>query len=163
MLEDRNLFFQRISGSAGVLVAVDYGTRKLGFAVSDKDKQVAFPKDILIGDWRELDIAFSTIGEYIVKFNTCGIVMGWPKKMDGTLHENCEIILKIAEKLAEKYPVLLADERFTTQATYAVERFEQQKFGSKNKAKLKEKNDDARAAAIILNDVLDGLNRGQSA
>ena len=82
--------------------------------------------------------------------------------MDGTLHENCEIILKIAEKLAEKFPVLLADERFTTQATYAIERFGRQKFGSKNKTKFKEKKDDARAAMIILNNVLDSLNRGQS-
>ena len=82
--------------------------------------------------------------------------------MDGSLHENCEIILKIAKKLTEKLPVLLTDERFTTRATYAVERFERQKFGSKNKTKFKEKNDDARAAAIILNEVLDGLNRGQS-
>ena len=162
MLEDRNLFFQRISDKAGVLVAVDYGTCKLGFAVSDECRQVAFPKDVLIGNWREFDTVFSTISEYVSKFNVCGIVLGWPKKIDGTLHENCEIILKIAEKLAEKYTVLLADERFTTQATYAVERFERQKFGSKNKTKFKEKNDDARAATIILNDVLDGLNRGQN-
>lgn len=156
------MFFQRISGRAGVLVAVDYGTRKLGFSVSDNDRQVAFPKDVLIGNWRDFDTVFGAISEYVSNFNTCGVVLGWPKKMDGTLHENCEIILKIAEKLAEEFPVLLADERFTTRATYAVERFEQQKFGSKNKAKLKEKNDDARAAAIILNEVLDGLNRGQN-
>ena len=149
-----------MSDKAGVLVAVDYGTRKLGFAVSDESKQVAFPKDVLIGNWREFATVFSVISEYISKFNACGIVIGWPKKMDGSLHENCEIILEIAEKLAEEFPVLLADERFTTQATYAVERFERQKFGSKNKKKLKEKNDDARAAAIILNEVLDGLNRG---
>ena len=71
--------------------------------------------------------------------------------------------MKIAEKFEEKYPVLLADERFTTQATYAVERFERQKFGSKHKIKFKEKNDDARTATVILNDVLDGLNRGQNA
>lgn len=163
MLEDRNLFFQRVSGRTGVFVAVDYGTRKLGFAVSDDDRQIAFPKDVLIGDWRDFDTVFSAISEYVSKFNVCGIVLGWPKKMDGSLHENCEIILKIAKKLTEKFPVLLADERFTTRATYAVERFERQKFGSKNKTKFKEKNDDARAAAIILNDVLDGLNRGQSA
>ena len=163
MLEERDLFFREICSRAGVVVAVDYGTRKLGFSVSDNDRQVAFPKDVLIGDWRDFDTVFSAISKYICKFDACGIVLGWPKKMDGTLHENCEIILNIAEKLAEKYPVLLADERFTTQATYAVERFERQKFGSKNKTKFKEKNDDARAAAIILNDVLDGLNRGQSA
>jgi len=163
VFEDIDLFFQRISDRAGVLVAVDYGTRKLGFAVSDDGKQVAFPKDVLIGDWREFDAVFSAISKYVGKLNACGIVLGWPKKMDGSLNENCEIILKIAEKLAEKYPVLLADERFTTQATYAVERFERQKFGSKNKIKFKEKNDDARAAAIILNDVLDGLNRCQNA
>lgn len=141
-------------------MAVDYGTCKLGFAVSDEGRQVAFPKEVLIGNWREFDTVFSAISKYVGKFNVCGIVLGWPKKMDGTLHENCEIILKIAEKLSEKFPVLLADERFTTQAAYAVERFERQKFGSKNKTKLKEKNDDARAAAIILNEVLDGLNSG---
>ncbi len=163
MFEDRDLFFQRISGRAGALVAVDYGTCKLGFAISDEGRQVAFPKDVLIGNWREFDAVFSAISEYVSKFNVCGIVLGWPKKMDGTLHENCEIILKIAEKLAEKFPVLLTDERFTTRATYAVERFERQKFGSKNKTKIKDTNDDARAAAIILNDVLDGLNRGQNA
>ena len=163
MLEDRDLFFQRVSDRTGALVAVDYGTRKLGFAVSDESRQVAFPKDVLIGNWRDFDAVFGAISKYICKFNVCGIVLGWPKKMDGSLHENCEIILKIAEKLAEKFPVLLADERFTTRATYAVERFERQKFGSKNKTKLKEKNDDARAATIILNEVLDGLNRGQSA
>ena len=146
-----------------MFVAVDYGTRKLGFAVSDENRQIAFPKDVLIGDWRDFDTVFNTISEYVGNFNTCAIVLGWPKKMDGSLHENCEIILKIAKKLAEKFPVLLADERFTTRATYAVERFERQKFGSKNKTKFKEKNDDARAAAIILNEVLDGLNRGQSA
>jgi len=162
VFEDRNLFFQRIFGKKGVLVAVDYGTRKLGFAVSDGGRQVAFPQDVLIGDWRDFDTVFISISEYVGKFNVCGIVLGWPKKMDGSLNDNCEVILKIAKKLAEKYPVLLADERFTTRATYAVERFERKKFGSKNKIKFKEKNDDARAATIILNDVLDGLNRGQS-
>lgn len=159
MLEDRDLFFQRVSGRTGVFLAVDYGTRKLGFAVSDENRQIAFPKDVLIGDWRDFDTVFNKISEYVSNFNTCGIVLGWPKKMDGGLHENCEIILKIAKKLTEKFPVLLTDERFTTQATYAVDRFERQKFGSKNKTKFKEKNDDARAAAIILNDVLDCLNR----
>ena len=156
------MFFQRVSDRAGVLVAVDYGTRKLGFSVSDDGRRVAFPKDVLIGNWRDFDTVFNTISEYVSNFNTCGIVLGWPKKMDGSLHKNCEIILKIAKKLTEKFPVLLADERFTTQATYSVERFERQKFGSKNKTKFKEKNDDARAAAIILNEVLDSLNRGQS-
>lgn len=156
------MFFQRISGRAGALLAVDYGTCKLGFAVSDEGRQVAFPRDVLIGNWGEFDNVFGVISEYISRFNVCGIVLGWPKKMDGTLHENCEIILKIAEKLEEKYPVLLADERFTTRATYAVERFERKKFGSKNKIKFKEKNDDARAATVILNDVLDGLNRYQN-
>ena len=156
------MFFKRVSGRTGVFVAVDYGTRKLGFAVSDENRQIAFPKDVLIGDWRDFDTVFGAVSEYVSNFNTCGIVFGWPKKMDGSLHENCEIILKIAKKLTEKLPVLLTDERFTTRATYAVERFERQKFGSKNKTKFKEKNDDARAAAIILNEVLDGLNRGQS-
>lgn len=141
-------------------MAVDYGTRKVGFAVSDECRQVAFPRDVLIGNWGEFDNVFSAISKYICKFNVCGIVLGWSKKMDGNLHENCEIILKIAEKLAEEFPVLLADERFTTRATYAVERFERKKFGSKHKIKFKEKNNDARAAAIILNEVLDGLNRG---
>ena len=58
MLEDKGLFFQRVSGRTGVFVAVDYGTRKLGFAVSDENRQVAFPKDVLIGNWRDFDAVF---------------------------------------------------------------------------------------------------------
>ena len=92
MFESRDLFFSEVASKAGVVVAIDYGTRKLGFAISDDDRRVAFPKDVLIGNWRDFDNVFSAIGEYVSKFNVCGIVLGWPKKMDGTLHINCQNI-----------------------------------------------------------------------
>ena len=138
------------------IICFDYGTHKIGFAVSDEEYNFAFPKDVIIGQWIDINEAFNAMKQVCENNKIKFIVFGFPKKPDNTLSENCEKILQIAEKFdKDNYQILLFDERFSTKASTAVFRSKKNNFGhKKNHVKNQPKYDDAMAASVILNDVL---------
>ena len=149
------------------ILGIDFGTKKIGVAVGDIDLQIAFPKEVLIGDWLKVLNTVDTIFNLYEKYNTKAIVIGFPKKLNGELHKNCEYIFEIEKHLEKKNILtLLFDERFSTKMTTNYSKLEQQRriINYKNNKqnniiKNKEKYDDNKSASIILQDVLKIINK----
>lgn len=144
------------------LMAIDFGTKKIGIAVSDKAGLIAFPKDVLIGNWLNKDKIIEALTAQIKIHHPIAIVFGLPKTLDGDLHENCDIILLVAETINKILPVLLLDERFTTKFANRNIYNKQKLFSygkTNNRSQTNNNNDDAVSATIILNDVLTLLQK----
>ena len=145
----------------GRIVCFDYGTRKLGIACGDLTNCIAFPKEVIVNNWRDADVLQHEIIEQCVKYNTKHIVIGLPKKNNNTLDEKCYFIIEVANKICkvdEMFQVLLFDERFTTKQSLAIRKQSVIIKGNVKKNKKEKTNscyDDASSASIILQDVLD--------
>jgi len=97
----------------GKYLAIDYGDRRVGLAISDFDKQVAFPRDFLENN-RVLISQIKKLcdGEQVIK-----IIVGLPIEMDGTIGERSIKTYKFGDKLKKALhpiPVDYFDERLTT-------------------------------------------------
>lgn len=133
------------------LIAIDYGSKKLGLAISNKERTVAMPLNIISGV--NLNAQITALQSAIQKYEACGIVLGLPVHMSGELSEQSKIVVKFAEKL-EKYinlPIYLQDERLTTKAANNFLK----SFGIKRK--MRNNNDDSVAASMILETVLNSI------
>ena len=138
-------------------IAVDYGTHKIGIAVGDFENKIAFPNKVLFGDWRQLTNSINAIFNEIVAQDVNVVVIGLPKKLDGTEDKKCSLIRQISDALLKKnnnLKIFLVDERFSTKATQSWMNFEcrrvKRKFNKKVCCKKDKKPDDAHAASIIL-------------
>ncbi len=96
------------------VLGIDYGSRRLGLAVSDRDDRIAFPLDPVESRGAEKDVA--AIGELVQSRDVSRIVIGLPIHLDGTRGAQAEAADRFAERLrtALALPVDLLDERFTT-------------------------------------------------
>jgi putative holliday junction resolvase len=112
--KDLQLFFSLISREKSLL-AVDYGTKKTGIAISDPGQKISLPLcTILESDQDELVLKIS---ELLLRKKIGGIVIGLPLTQDNSR----ALITQKAENLAlqlenENNPILLYDERFSSKA-----------------------------------------------
>ena len=158
---------QQLNVYSRKIIGVDYGSHKIGIALSDEDRCIAFKQEILNGDWNNLSNVAITLLKTCEKYSSNVVVIGLPKKLDGSLSENCKKIIQIAKLLDEKYikknnkniSILLFDERFTTKATISAFNTRTGKnFSKKNKINNSKPDDDS-AACIILSDALTVCNK----
>jgi len=98
----------------GPVLALDYGTRRIGIAVSDEEGQFAFPAGFLACQGRERDLA--ALGRLIAERSIRRIVVGLPIHMDGRRGEAAVAAEEFANAVAEMsgLPVEMLDERWTT-------------------------------------------------
>ena len=98
----------------GPVLALDYGTRRIGIAVSDEAAQFAFPVGFLACRGRERDLA--ALRELIAERSIRRVVVGLPIHMDGRRGETALAAEKFANAIAEMtgLPVEMLDERWTT-------------------------------------------------
>ena len=181
----RSLDLSVASGKS--ILSVDYGTKKIGLAFADIVPGIAFPKDVLLGDWENLDSCFDVLLEKVEDFGATALVIGYPLQMNGELRENCIRVLAVVERIAVffksrgiDFPILLFDERFSTQAVYSNGFGDMNYFSNKSRSGKKcqktervngtnfakkkdfnsEKNnngiffDDDKSACLMLNEVL---------
>jgi putative Holliday junction resolvase len=148
--------------TTGRILAIDYGDRWIGLALSDPSQLVAFPLGVVEGEANlrgELERLFAE--EKI----EC-LVVGLPLNMDGTTGPKGLQVLEFKERLEREFslPVDTWDERLTTvQAESALRqarprRRGSQKGGPRNNGPLKKTRDrrvDQIAAQIILQSYLD--------
>lgn len=96
----------------GRILAIDYGTRRTGIAVSD-------PMCIIAGalatvETKQLE---KFLADYFSKNDVDTIVLGKPVQMNGSPSETMRYIEPLAARLRRSYPdkdVVLYDERFTS-------------------------------------------------
>jgi putative Holliday junction resolvase len=100
----------------GPVLALDYGTRRIGLAVSDESGTFAFPAGFLAcaGRRRDLEALQTLISERSIQ----RVVVGLPLHLDGRRGEAAVAAEDFANAIAESsgLPVELIDERWSTRA-----------------------------------------------
>jgi len=134
-----------------ICMGIDYGTRRIGIAISDPSSTMALPLATIEvrSDQSHIDRIRRLADDYQVE----RVVVGLPYNMDGTLSETGNKIMEWARSLQDmiQRPVILWDERLTTFEAHGV--LDTLKIkGDKRRAKV-----DQVAASLILKDYLDSL------
>ena len=96
----------------GRILAIDYGTRRTGIAVSDPLRIIAGALTTV--ETRQLE---KFLADYFSKNDVDTIVLGKPVQMNGSPSEPMRYIEPLAARLRRTYPdkdVVLYDERFTS-------------------------------------------------
>ena len=94
------------------ILAIDYGEKRCGFAISDEDQSIAFPLETVDNKEIYQYIKNITENENIVKF-----VIGLPKNNNNNLFSIEKEIKLFIKKIKQEYPFLSifrVDERFTS-------------------------------------------------
>ena len=96
----------------GRILAIDYGTRRTGIAVSDPQQLIAGA--LATVETRELE---RFLMQYAAREDVSTIVVGKPMRMDGSRSETMRFIRPLVARLRRCFPaieVVLYDERFTS-------------------------------------------------
>ncbi len=150
MLQNKKVMDLLTDNSERIL-AIDYGEKRIGIAISDPLKIFAIPLTTILNNknfWNEFIKIFE-------KYNIVEIILGYPLKEDGT---KSSITLKVEEfenklKNKIKLPVKLVDERYSS--SIAAEQIIE---SVKSKKKRRDKSlIDKNAAAVILSDFLNNV------
>jgi len=135
------------------VLAVDYGPRRTGLAVSDETGLIARPLPALAGGGRER--LLSALAAAAREHSPVEVLLGLPRRLgggEGTLEPEIRA-LAVELEAALGLPVVLRDERLTT--VEARERLAEAGLkGKRMRAKL-----DSAAAAVILQEYLDEKRR----
>jgi putative Holliday junction resolvase len=99
---------------AGRILAIDYGSRRMGLAVSDLLGITSQGIETLQRKNKRND--FSRLGQVIRRYDVREIVLGNPLRMSGAEGIQSEKVAGFAEELRQKFklPVHLWDERLTS-------------------------------------------------
>lgn len=126
------------------ILAVDYGLKRVGIAVTDENQMIASPLTTI----HTKDI-FDFLKDYFEKENVCGIVVGEPKTWDNKPSSITPHIVGFCRKLKKIFPQMplhRVDERFTSKmALHSIRESNLKKKDRQNKALV-----DKISAAIIL-------------
>jgi putative Holliday junction resolvase len=129
-------------------MSVDRGKARTGIAYSDKSESFAFPHTVITE--YNAERLLEKIKEAAITLKAEEIVVGLPRRTDGSLGDSAQECTLLAEKLREmlSVPVNLYDERFTTVSAHTALNYTDTR-GKKRKEII-----DAVAATMILEDYL---------
>jgi putative Holliday junction resolvase len=133
----------------GVIMAIDYGVKRLGVAISNPEKTMSVPLTII--DVQSDNSHYKSIIRLINDYNVEELIIGLPYNMDGTLGTSGNNVIQWSASLKETLgiPVNLWDERLST--------FEAHNMLSQINIKHKKRKTivDSLAASIILQNYID--------
>ena len=134
------------------ILAIDYGTKRCGIAVTDELKLIASPLTTV-----EASELLDFVQQYCQSESVERIIVGLPKQTSGELSESETAITTFIEKLQEKLPeipISRYDERFTSKiASHILVESGTKKKKRQDKALL-----DKISATLILQDYLSSLS-----
>lgn len=134
---------------AGRLIGLDYGSKRIGVAVSDELGVSAHP----VGEIRRTSAArdLDAVAGYVEEYEAEGVVVGLPRNMNGTLGPAAEKVIAFASRLRSRLdvPVETWDERLTTAEAERV------LIGADLSRKRRREVIDRMAAVLILQGFLD--------
>ncbi len=132
----------------GRIIAIDYGVRRTGLAVSDPLRLIA--GGLATVETKQLE---RFLADYFSREDVKTIVLGKPQQMDGSPSETWRFIEPLSRRLKAAYPdkeVLFYDERFTSVLAHrAMIDGGMKKMARRDKAVV-----DKIAATIILEDYM---------
>jgi putative holliday junction resolvase len=137
----------------GRVLAIDYGKKRTGIAVTDPLRIIATPLETVAS--HEL-LAF--LKSYLLKETVDEFVVGMPKTLLNEDSEIAPLVRKFVEELKKAFPekpVHLADERFTS----AMAQRALIEGGMKKKDRQVKGNVDKVSAAIILQSFMNAVKR----
>jgi putative Holliday junction resolvase len=135
--------------STGRIIALDWGEKRIGVAVSDELKISVRPLPaIAVTNWKAV---LEAIRQTVAHFDAKVVVIGWPLTMDGSEGTRVELVRNTAAKLGKSLnvPIDFQDERLTSIAAE-----EQLREAGLPKEEWKYKIDSL-AASIILSDFIE--------
>lgn len=141
------------------ILAVDYGQRRIGLAVTDPSGVIACPLKVVDrknAGWK--DDFRRTIDELGVRI----VVVGLPKNMDGTLGSQAKYCQEFGSEVERTWPgsveVVYCDERLTTSAAASALR-----EGGKKNHQTKDRLDAVAASLILQTYLAQRQNMGEAA
>ena len=133
---------------SGRILSIDYGTSRVGFAVSDPLHIIATPLKTIKN--KSIQDLLKQIGLIVREYDIRSIVVGLPLGLNGKETKQTETVKLFSETLGKNnYKVIFEDERFTT--VLAKKEIIKQKISTgRNKSLI-----DQVSAALILQSYLD--------
>jgi putative Holliday junction resolvase len=135
----------------GRVLAVDWGLKRVGVALSDETRLIARPLPTL--HVTSLRQAVSALVDLVQANDVITLVIGLPIHMSGFEGESAQRARKMTEALEAKLPhvrFVLWDERLTSKQAGEILRSRKEKVGGRNKGRI-----DQVAAAVLLQNFLD--------
>jgi putative Holliday junction resolvase len=133
------------------VIAIDYGNKRVGLAVTDPDQIIASGLTTIHSS--EL---FDFLTKYFAKEKVEAIVLGYPRRLNNEANQMTKIVEDLAVSLGRKFPmmkVVKVDERFTSMMAAQTLVMS----GLKKKDRQKKELLDEVAATIILQSYLDQI------
>ena len=133
-------------------MGIDYGTKRIGVAISDPLCTMAHPLEVV--DVRGDNSHIERIKDIAEKYNITHVIVGLPYNMDGSIGDCGNSIMEWSRQLEESIglPVTLWDERLTTYEAQNI-------LIHSNMRRIKKRQVvDKIAASLILKGYLDSLN-----
>lgn len=137
----------------GRLLAIDYGTKRTGLAVSDPLQIISTALETV-----ETSTLFSFLKKYTDKEQVDAFVVGMPKTLSNQDSSITPLVRKFVEELKKMFPekpIHLMDERFTSSMAMRT----MIDGGMKKKDRRDKSNVDKISATIILQDFMASTNR----
>jgi putative holliday junction resolvase len=137
------------------IMAIDYGSKRTGIAVTDTEQIIA--SGLTTINTPEI---FKFLKEYLTNENVEGIVVGDPKNLNNTPAISAAITHDFIKKLKIKYPdmpVYLIDERYTSKMAFQA----MIDGGLKKKDRQNKSTVDMVSAAIILQSFMEMKKSGK--
>lgn len=142
----------------GRILALDYGTRRIGVAVSDPTRTIASPLTTLTRRAGKRP-PWAMLAEIVSEQEPDEVVIGLPLDLAGMEGEWAAEVRRFGDEVARRYdlPVRWMDERLSSVRAEEVVRGS----GLRKKAREEKERVDAAAAAIILQDYLKYNQEGE--
>ncbi len=137
-------------------IGIDYGSKSVGLSWGADELQIAVPlKSIPL---EPIEQFFVQLKQIVLEKGCQAFVIGFPLHLDGTVGKRAQEVKVFSEKLKNFFqlPIHFQDERFSTQSAQGLMGFSAKKTILKIKRTKQKGIIDAQAAAIILQDFLDG-------
>ena len=96
----------------GRIMAIDYGTRRVGIAVTDPHQIIATPLDTITPEH-----LYTYLKQYTSTESVDQIVVGYPLKEDGSPTDLTKPVVNLLDQLRNRFPhikVTKQDERYTS-------------------------------------------------
>lgn len=98
----------------GAVMAFDFGERRIGVAVGDRELSIAHPLDTI--EYRRDQDPLALIETLVKEWGPVLFVVGLPVNIDGSEHELAPLVRDFCNALTNRFGVAtrLVDERFTS-------------------------------------------------